>query len=72
MKFLPQLSIFAVLAAGSLSGQNARTSSTPETQDETPIVLSPFEVSADEDVGYEARETLAGGRTRTSLDDIAN
>ncbi|MBP7142919.1 MAG: TonB-dependent receptor plug domain-containing protein, partial [Opitutaceae bacterium] len=42
------------------------------TQDETPIVLSPFEVSADEDVGYEARETLAGGRTRTSLDDIAN
>lgn len=72
MKSLRLLPILAVLAAGSLSGQNANTSSTPPSQDDQPIVLSPFEVSADEDTGYQARETLAGGRTRTSLDDIAN
>lgn len=72
MKSLRLLSILAVLAAESLSGQTAKTSSTPASQDDVPIVLSPFEVSADEDVGYQARETLAGGRTRTSLDDIAN
>lgn len=72
MKSLRLLPILAVLAAGPLSGQNAPTSSTPTGEDNSPIVLSPFEVNADQDEGYQARETLAGGRTRTSLDDIAN
>ncbi|MBE7540393.1 MAG: hypothetical protein HS122_18545 [Opitutaceae bacterium] len=35
------------------------------------VSLSPFEVSASSDVGYEARETLAGTRLSTSLRDVA-
>ena len=62
----------AVLAVGTASGQSASSGSASQRLDEEAVVLSPFEVSASEDVGYQARETLAGGRTRTSLDDIAN
>lgn len=36
------------------------------------IVMSPFEVSSSSDVGYEARDTLNGGRLNTSLNDIAS
>jgi hypothetical protein len=36
------------------------------------ITLSPFEVKANTDVGYQARETLAGSRTRMSLKDISS
>lgn len=38
-------------------------------KDET-IVLSPFEVKATQDTGYQATETLAGTRIRTNLRDI--
>jgi outer membrane receptor protein involved in Fe transport len=38
-------------------------------EDET-IVLSPFEVSAAKDSGYQATETLAGTRIRTDLKDV--
>ncbi|WP_415909024.1 TonB-dependent receptor plug domain-containing protein [Oleiharenicola sp. Vm1] len=40
-------------------------------KDET-IVLSPFVVTADEDVGYTANSTLAGTRVRTELKDVAS
>ncbi len=58
--------------AGTAYGQRAASDTSSSPQDDSPVVLSPFEVSASEDVGYQARETLAGGRTRTSLDDVAN
>ncbi len=36
------------------------------------ILLSPFEVTAQSDVGYQAAETLAGNRMRTDLRDIGS
>ena len=38
--------------------------------DEQVVKLSPFEVTASKDVGYQATETLAGTRIRTNLADI--
>lgn len=40
-----------------------------DASDEDPILLSPFTVSADSDVGYLANNTLAGSRLNTSLKD---
>jgi hypothetical protein len=43
----------------------------PAVEEETDVtVLSPFEVSADEDKGYSAENTLAGNRLSTELRDI--
>ncbi|BET69494.1 hypothetical protein ASA1KI_44120 [Opitutales bacterium ASA1] len=46
------------------------TSPAGTTGDEDTVVLSPFEVSADSDVGYQATSTLAGTRIRTDLSDV--
>jgi len=51
-----------------LAGQTAPTSTSPN---EPVVELSPFEVRADRDTGYQANETLAGTRLRTDLKDIA-
>jgi len=40
--------------------------------DEDVFELSPFEVSGDGSIGYQATETLAGTRLRTDLRDVAN
>lgn len=65
--------LIAALVAGLAHGQTVPPSdAAPEKPDDKTIVLSPFEISESGDTGYQARETLAGGRTRTSLDDIAN
>jgi iron complex outermembrane receptor protein len=37
-----------------------------------PIVLTPFSVSTNKDVGYLANDTLAGSRLRTNLADVPN
>jgi hypothetical protein len=42
----------------------------PETEEV--LVLSPFEVTADEETGYVATSTLAGTRIRTDLKDVAS
>ncbi len=42
------------------------------TDDEDVIVLSPFEVTGTDDVGYQATSTLAGTRLRTDLRDIGS
>ncbi len=39
----------------------------PETKEEAPLVLSPFEVRAEQDHGYTAANTLSGGRLATEL-----
>ena len=43
----------------------------PASEDET-IVLSPFEVNAAKDTGYQATQTLAGTRIRTDLKDVGS
>jgi hypothetical protein len=53
------------------SAQTVPPGATPPPLDEA-IVLSPFEVSATSDVGYQARETIAGGRLRTELKDVSS
>lgn len=51
----------------------AQVATTPTQSASTPtIVLSPFEVTAGSDMGYAARETLAGSRLKTPLKDIAS
>jgi outer membrane receptor protein involved in Fe transport len=68
----------AVLAAGSLlslalSGQTAPKtgSSGATTAGEETIVLTPFEVSTNQDTGYAGQDTLSGSRLRTNLKDVA-
>ncbi len=41
-----------------------------QSKDEEILVLSPFEVTAEEDSGYESTETLAGTRIRSDLRDV--
>lgn len=56
----------ALLATISLHAQTAPAASTRPV-DDTTIMLSPFEVRTDGDVGYTAASALAGGRTDTPL-----
>ncbi len=44
----------------------------PSTKDEEVIVLSPFVVSSDDNVGYVATSSLGGGRLKTDFRDIAS
>src|SRR5665213_755821 len=64
------------LAAQTVSPAPTRadvTTSKPSSNiDDEAIVLSPFEVTARKDTGYQATETLAGTRIRTDLKDVAS
>jgi hypothetical protein len=60
--------LFLAVAA---AAQTVAPLAPPPSKDEA-IVLSPFEVSATSDVGYQARETIAGGRLRTDLKDVSS
>ena len=54
-----------------LLGQSVPASSSPSADDNEEVVkLTPFEVSATTDRGYQATETLAGTRIRTDLKDV--
>ncbi len=57
--------------AAPLSAQTAPAPVAP-ANDEEIVKLSPFEVSASKDVGYQALETLAGTRIRTNLADVGS
>ena len=74
MKYPSYTLLFAL--AGWFASVSAQTTTTPapkpsQDDEEKTVVLSPFEVNANSDVGYQARETLAGGRLRTELKDIS-
>jgi outer membrane receptor protein involved in Fe transport len=45
---------------------------TASSDQQTPLVMSPFEVDTTQDTGYRARNTLAGSRVNTDLKDIAS
>ncbi|MDO8629533.1 MAG: hypothetical protein Q7R41_03485, partial [Phycisphaerales bacterium] len=60
-----------LVSATSISASAATSPPSPApTATQTPIVLSPFEVSAEADEGYAARETLAGTRFKSELKDV--
>jgi hypothetical protein len=67
-----RIALSALLALGTIASAQTAAPPTPEAppKEET-VVLSPFEVSATSDVGYQARETMAGGRLRTELKDVS-
>jgi outer membrane receptor for ferric coprogen and ferric-rhodotorulic acid len=50
----------------------AQAQGTEATTDEDIVYLSPFEVTSEGSIGYQARDTLAGTRLRTDLKDVAN
>ncbi len=60
----------AALTALPLAAQTAPDLSPVDEEDI--VVLSPFEVTADSDVGYTASQTLAGNRLNTDLRDIGS
>jgi hypothetical protein len=59
---------FAGLAVAPLFSR-AQVKPTSTAPTEETIVLSPFVVSADEDTGFKAANSLAGGRLKTNLED---
>jgi len=69
--------IVLALAAGTwpLAAQTtapASNAGASKSEEEDVLVLSPFEVNAEEDNGYVATATLAGTRIRTDLKDVAS
>tara|TARA_Y100000588_G_scaffold382470_1_gene470037 strand:+ start:145 stop:3525 length:3381 start_codon:yes stop_codon:yes gene_type:complete len=58
------LTVGLLVSSASLLAQNAE-------EDEDVYTLDPFSISEDENVGYEARSSLAGTRLNTPLSDIA-
>jgi hypothetical protein len=60
---------FLVLAGG--LGLSAQTASPDQGEAEETAVLSPFCVTAADDRGYAATQTLSGSRINTKLDDVA-
>ncbi len=59
-----------IAATEPLPGQSTTAPANPPASDEV-VSLSPFVVSASEDRGYQAEQTLSGSRLRTNLKDIA-
>jgi outer membrane receptor protein involved in Fe transport len=80
MKYPAQITSRALILGSSLlcSGaifaqeQTAKPAEPTATQDEDVVYLSPFEVTSEGSIGYQARDTLAGTRLRTDLKDVAN
>jgi outer membrane receptor protein involved in Fe transport len=76
MKYLSK-NLIALAALAGAWPLAAQTTTTPpaapaKAEEEEVLVLSPFEVNAEEDSGYIATQTLAGTRIRTDLKDVAS
>jgi len=61
----------SLFCASSMMAQEQPAEATATT-DEDIVYLSPFEVTSEGSIGYQARDTLAGTRLRTDLKDVAN
>ncbi len=75
MKYLSKhlIALAALAGAWPLAAQTTTTPpAAPAPAEEDVLVLSPFEVNAEEDTGYIATQTLAGTRIRTDLKDVAS
>ncbi|MEI7566481.1 MAG: TonB-dependent receptor plug domain-containing protein, partial [Opitutaceae bacterium] len=65
-------SALGLMTVGHLTAQTTAKPVAPKLDDDEAIVLSPFVVSAAEDAGYTAKNTLAGTRVRTELKDVGS
>ena len=63
-------SALGLMTVGHLTAQTTAKPVAPKLDDDEAIVLSPFVVSAAEDAGYTAKNTLAGTRVRTELKEV--
>jgi outer membrane receptor protein involved in Fe transport len=61
-----------LFGAGASWAQQTNPAPTTKPEDDTVVVLSPFEVSSNDTKGYAAATTLAGNRLNTELRDIGN
>src|SRR4249920_648094 len=64
------LFVTATTLVTSVTAQTTAPAAAPQNEDV--LVLSPFEVSADDSRGYQATQTLAGTRIRTDLKDVGS
>jgi len=69
MTALRRLSLLGLGAAAVVSPGQTTPATPASLEPEAPVVLSPFEVRTDRDVGYTAASALAGGRTDSLLKD---
>jgi outer membrane receptor protein involved in Fe transport len=71
---LPELLALAVLVAWTSPELRAQATPNPneDTEEETIVELSPFEVLSTQDKGYAATSSLAGSRLNTDLRDVAS
>lgn len=63
--------LIVLFALGVSFPANAEPSSASNDTSKDVVELSPFEVNASHDVGYQATNTLAGSRLNTALKDTA-
>lgn len=68
---LAQLAALPMAVALPLAAQTAAPSAPSEPKEEA-LMLAPFQVTSEGDIGYVANDTLAGSRMRTNLSDVAN
>ena len=67
------LTVLALLASTlPLAAQTTAPAPAKPEKEEEVVVLSPFEVSAEKDTGYQATQTLAGSRINTRLEDVGS
>ena len=64
--------VTAATLVAPVMAQTTTPAGAKKAEAEEVMVLSPFEVKAEEDNGYVATETLAGTRIRTDLKDVAS
>jgi hypothetical protein len=62
----------SVIGISFITSATAQVADTPNMEDDDIYVLSPFEVTQSDDVGYLATNTLAGTRIRTQLKDVGS
>ncbi|MEO5957911.1 MAG: TonB-dependent receptor plug domain-containing protein, partial [Opitutaceae bacterium] len=72
MKSLARPAVFSLLLAAASGQSVAPAGSLPVKSMPGVVVMSPFEVNADDDLGYVASATLAGTRTNEKLAELPN
>jgi len=66
------LGVLALTASAAVPGLYAQSATPASGADDEIIQLTPFEVRAETDRGYQATQTLAGTRIRTNLADVGS
>ena len=71
-RFSSRRGLVAIGVSACLSAGVPLKAATPSVPASDAVVLTPFEVSTNKNIGYLANDTLAGSRLRTNLADVPN